>query len=234
MSFLLEQSSSKKEQDSQWLSLSDLMTGLMMVFLLISVLMMRSVMLERDKIQTIAVSYHETQLAIYQSLMNEFRQDLNSWGASIDLETLTVVFNRDEAMFATGQATISDEYQRILNEFFPRYIKVIDQFKNSIQEVRLEGHTSSQWGHDAGDDDAYFNNLRLSQKRTFSVLKYIYSLFDNPNQKRWIKKHVAAVGYSSSKSIHDDFGNELVEQSKRVAFRIISDSEIKIRSILEQ
>ncbi|BCE01411.1 OmpA family protein [Marinicellulosiphila megalodicopiae] len=220
-------------EDSHWLSLSDLMAGLMMVFLLISVLMMRSVMLEREKIKTIAVSYHETQLAIYQALIDEFEYDLNRFGVNIDQQSLTVVFTRDDAMFETGKDIISDDYKMILAEFFPRYLSVILHFKDSIEEVRLEGHTNSQWAGSLNENDAYFKNLELSQDRTRSVLSFLYSLEQTMVQQNWIKSHLAAVGYSSSKAIINDNVEDRL-QSKRVVFRIISDSQLKIRSILEQ
>lgn len=47
-----------------WMSVSDLMAGLMMVFLFISVALMRDAMNERDKIKEVAVTYEKTQEAI--------------------------------------------------------------------------------------------------------------------------------------------------------------------------
>ena len=48
----------KKAHDAaeHWISVSDLMSGLMMVFLFISVAFMRHVMIERDKIKQVAVA----------------------------------------------------------------------------------------------------------------------------------------------------------------------------------
>jgi len=69
----------KQKDDSEWLSVSDLMAGLMMVFLIIAIAMIRSVMIEREKIRAIAESYHQSQLAIYQSLQQVFGADLDAW-----------------------------------------------------------------------------------------------------------------------------------------------------------
>ena len=60
---------SRGEGGEHWMSVSDLMAGLMMVFLFISVALMRDAMVERDKIKDVAETYQQTQQAIYISLL---------------------------------------------------------------------------------------------------------------------------------------------------------------------
>jgi hypothetical protein len=45
------------EDSDHWMSVSDLMSGLMIVFLLISIALMRTALIERDKIKQVAVAY---------------------------------------------------------------------------------------------------------------------------------------------------------------------------------
>ncbi|MCA0894587.1 OmpA/MotB family protein [Microbulbifer agarilyticus] len=220
--------------ESSWISVSDLMAGLMMVFLCIAVAMMRSVMIEREKIRTIAMSYKENQLAIYESLQQEFAPDLARWGATIDRDTLTVAFNNSDAMFDTGEAALSASYQVVFEEFFPRYMNVLVPYQDSVDAVRIEGHTSSGWGESLDLNAMYFNNLRLSQDRARSVLRFVYTLGEVTTHHAWMMQNVAAVGYSSSRPIYNADGSENIEQSKRVAFRVITNSETKIHSILEE
>ncbi|WP_081848207.1 OmpA family protein [Microbulbifer sp. HZ11] len=226
--------SARTDSDASWISVSDLMAGLMMVFLCIAVAMMRSVMIEREKIRTIAMSYKENQLAIYESLQSEFAPDLARWGATIDRDTLTVAFNNSDAMFDTGEAALSDSYQVVFEEFFPRYMNVLAPYKASVEAVRIEGHTSTGWGQTSDRNASYFNNLRLSQDRARSVLRYVYTLDEVTTHHAWMMQNVAAVGYSSSRPIYNADGSENIEQSKRVAFRVITNSETKIHSILEE
>lgn len=108
---------------------------------------------------------------------------------------------------------------------------VINAFKNSIEEVRIEGHTSSRWNSGSSKDEAYFLNMNLSQGRTRSVLSYIYGLDSVMPDRSWIKKNIAAVGYSSSKIILKD-GIEDAEHSRRVTFKLISNSEVQILKII--
>lgn len=222
-----------EQEESHWLSVSDLMAGLMMVFLFIAIALMRNAFIERDKIKQVAVAYQENQVAIYQALNSEFEQDLKGWDAEIDRETLTLTFKSPDVLFDSGQETISQEYMELLNNFFPRYMEVLAPFKDSINEVRIEGHTSSPFGK-ASADDAYFGNMALSQGRTRSVLNYVYLIPDVSEHKPWIKKHLAAVGLSSSQLVYKNNGKENYKASRRVSFRVITNADIQIKKIFEE
>lgn len=222
----------KRDENFHWISVSDLMSGLMIVFLFISVAYMRYNQIEKDKIKNIAVAYQDTQVAIYYSLLKEFEHDMDKWNASITQDTLSFQFNAPEVLFNTGESEINQYFQSILSDFIPRYLHILEQYKNSIEEIRIEGHTSSEWRYKTDEDDAYFLNMELSQSRTRSVLKYIYSLLSiTDEQKKWIKDKFAAVGFSSSKAIYNN-GVENKERSRRVTFRIITNSDIEIKKIV--
>ena len=222
-----------ESEESHWLSVSDLMAGLMMVFLFISVALMREAFLERDQIKEIAVAYQENQVAIYNSLMSEFEKDLDKWQADIDGETLSFVFKSPDVLFDRGEALIKPEFKVILDNFFPRYMSVLRGYLDSINEVRIEGHTSSIWNQWTSDSEAYFRNMELSQGRTRSVLNYVYNLKNIESERQWIKRNIAAVGFSSAKLIIDKTGKEDRSRSRRVTFRVITNSETQIRKILQ-
>ena len=221
---MLPFTNNKPQNEEQWLSVSDLMAGLMMVFLFISIALMRESMKEKDNMKNIAVTYQDTQVAIYNALNNEFKDELKKWDATIDEDTLTFTFKSPKTLFDNNKSKLKDKYKEILEDFFPRYLIIILNFKNSISEIRIEGHTSSL--------GTYFYNMKLSQDRTRSVLEYIYNLKDIKTSQNWIKRHISAVGLSSSKLI---IKNEIedADASRRVGFRIITNSEIQIRKILE-
>lgn len=226
------QNNMEQEKD-HWLSVSDLMAGLMMVFLFISIALMRDALVERDKIKEVAIAYRENQVAIYEALMAEFEPNLQPWNAEIDKETLTFIFNSPNTLFSEGETQLSPSYQQLLQSFFPRYMKVINNFRSSIGEVRIEGHTSSVWNDQVSDTEAYFLNMELAQERTRSVLDYVYQLPTVSPYRRWIKGHVAAVGYSSAHPILNADGIENLERSRRVTFRVMTNAEIRIKQILD-
>ena len=216
-----------EESEDHWISVSDLMSGLMMVFLFIAVAYMYNM-------QNIAKSYVDTKQEIYNALNDEFKSDLQKkdWGAYIDPETLTITFNAPNIQFATNQTKLKEEYEYVLNSFFPRYLNVLMNYKESINEVRIEGHTDSKWSDADDETHAYFKNMALSQGRSRSVLEYVYSLKEVQQLEKWMKRNIAAVGFSSSKTIKDVNGNENEEASRRVSFRVITNAEESIDQML--
>jgi len=204
-----------------------------MVFLFISIALMRQAYIERDKIIEVAEAYQQNQVAIYDALVDEFEGDMKKWDAEIDKDNLAVLFKSPDVLFNIGSTRLTSQFQEILQDFFPRYMGVLNNFRTSIDEVRIEGHTSSIWNHSTSEDDAYFKNMALSQGRTRAVLENVYRLNSVEIEKPWIKKHVAAVGFSSSRPIMDAAGNEIRERSRRVSFRVITNAETQIRKILQ-
>ena len=106
-----------ENEADHWLSVSDLMAGLMMVFLFISVASIRSAYLERDnvqiekdKIKEIAVAYQENQAAIFKALIKEFESNLIKWDAEINKNTLSFVFNSPDVLFAPGEIGIRPQF----------------------------------------------------------------------------------------------------------------------------
>lgn len=224
-----------RRQDSEhWVSMSDLMAGLMMVFLFISVAYMHYVRIEKEKIKEVAVAYQNAQAALYLALEKEFAPDLDKWDAEIDKQTLEFRFKSPEVLFGLGSAELKSSFKIILDDFFPRYLKVLDKFKNHITDIRIEGHTSSDWIGAATTEIAYFNNMELSQGRTRSVLQYLYQMPAVKDHQLWIKAVFSAVGFSSAHPVFDENGLENSERSRRVTFKVITNAELQIRKIIQE
>ena len=221
------------DESGHWMSVSDLMSGLMIVFLFIAVIFMRHVAIERDKIKEVAVTYHQNQTEIWRALEAEFAKDLERWNAHIDGGTLEVRFQNPDVLFETGSSRLRPAYQMVLADFFPRYLGVLGRFRDSIEEVRIEGHTSSVWNSGTNSDVAYFKNMRLSQDRTSAKLEYIQGLPETAPDHEWIRRHVSAIGYSSSRLVVDVTGTEDPARSRLVTFRVVTNAETQIRRILE-
>jgi outer membrane protein OmpA-like peptidoglycan-associated protein len=227
---------------AHWLSISDLMAGLMMVFLFIAIALMMNANrerdyanIERDKIKKVAVAYQQNQVDIFNALISEFDKDLERWDADIDRETLSFEFKSPEVLFERGDTKIQPLFQEILSDFFPRYIETLRQFKESVNEIRVEGHTSSEWRQGLSETEAYFRNMELSQGRTRSVLSYVYDLPEVNTERPWIKKSFAAVGFSSAHiKLREGTDEEDKAASRRVTFRVITNAETQIRKIIEE
>ena len=150
-------------EESHWIPLTDLMTGLMVIFLLIAVSYMMQVEADAARIKNVAIAYSEIKDALFEDLHKEFSLDLPKWKAQLLKSDLTIRFSEPEVLFATGSSELKPEFQAILQDFFPRYMRILTsaKYRDSISEVRIEGHTSSDWIRVASPGDAYFLNMEL-------------------------------------------------------------------------
>ena len=219
--------------DNPWASISDMMSGLMIIFLFISVAYMNNVTKEKSKIENIAITWDKTQEKLYTDLKSEFQNDLAKWQASLNRETLSVRFDEPSVFFVAGSAILTPTFQEILNDFFPRYMNILRKYQDNIVEVRIEGHTSSEWIGAKDKLDAYFRNMQLSQDRTRTVLQYCLTLPAISSHLDWAISTITANGLSSSKLIINDNGQEDQALSRRVEFRVRTDSEKRVLKILE-
>lgn len=237
-----------REQDTEehWISISDMMAGLMVIFLFIAISYMLHISADRARMKAIAVAYQQLQIDLYNDLMEEFEYDLPGWNAELNKETLSIWFRGPEVLFVQGGWKLSEYYKQILDNFFPRYIKVftdtqtkndkeelIPKYLNDIAEIRIEGHTSSEWSELVSKDEAYILNMQLSQSRTRSVLAHVLQMPEISTKKEWLKQFVTANGLSSSKLIIIN-GREDEEKSRRVEFRVRTKAEKRIVEILER
>ncbi|MCF8265562.1 MAG: OmpA family protein [Ignavibacteriales bacterium] len=221
------------EDDNQFsLSTGDLMAALLLIFVLLLIGTMLRLQEEFDSKSDIAERYKELQIELYNDLYNEFEKDLVKWDAEID-STLTIRFKEPDVLFDAGSSNLQNSFSDILNDFFPMYIKVLQNQKYiaHIEEIRIEGHTSIEGRYGMDEQEAYFYNMELSQDRTRSVLQYCLTLLDN-DKELWTRKRATANGLSSVKPIAENETEAGRKQNRRVEFRIKTDAEEQIREML--
>ena len=166
--------------------------------------------------------------AIYYELKDEFSDDFRNWQAQLSTD-LAIRFKEADALFGAGEANPSVQFKSILSDFFPRYMQKIKIYESDITEIRIEGHTSSEWETVSEANIAYMENMKLSQNRARAILQYV--MFDLPNAAEynlWARPLVTANGLSSSKWIPGEDGiTEDADKSRRVEFRLLVKSCLK-------
>lgn len=222
-----------------WISISDMMTGLMMIFLFITVSYAHQITKESENaisknsdVKEIVLELVNNKTKIAESLHEEFDKDLEKWGASIDDQNLRIRFESPEVLFQSGKSDVTPLFNEILSDFWPRYLRILSENKNAILEIKIEGHTSSDWSTRVSRNESYFKNMELSQDRSRNVLK-ICLQYTPENLVEWSRKSVTANGFSFSRLIYDELGKEDSEKSRRVEFTIMVRSDDKIDSIEE-
>ena len=225
----------EQESEEHWIAVSDLMSGLMMLFLLIAVMYLVIVERKNEEIERVVVLYEDLREELYQDLLAEFGQDLPLWGSELG-EDLKFRFTNTDLLFEEGESNLKPEFSEILTDFFPRYMAILtsEKYRGEILEVRIEGHTSSSWSQARDNDDAYMLNMALSQERTRTTLGYILDLESVAHEKAWLRDRLTANGLSSSQLIVADNGEEDADRSRRVEFVVVTDAETRLSTILQE
>ncbi|MBR9920301.1 MAG: hypothetical protein GYB31_05620 [Bacteroidetes bacterium] len=178
----------QQQDEDRWISVSDIMTGLMVIFLFIAVAYIRvsqktiarlevmstNLQAKQDTISRILANYRDTKKELFVELQNNLGPHLTKWGAEIDSTTLTIRFNGEETQFRSSKDNLPSSFKVILSDFFPRFLAVISdqRYLQEIVEVKVEGHAyeSERKGED------YEVILRGSQNRARNVLLYCKKL----------------------------------------------------------
>lgn len=212
------------------MSVSDLMTGLMVIFLFLAVAYMIRVKDNRRVID----KYVEIKQDLHNKLVNEFKGDTADWKMVVGRD-LSMKFKEPEVLFALGSDELQPRFKDILDKFIPKYLGILledKELRKNIQEIRIEGHTDTLRMVKYGKDP-YLSNVMLSQKRAYNVLEYIRNMDTIANysdeKKKLLDYWFTANGLSYGKTL--DANGELtiksgkpvdMEASRRVEFRIIT------------
>ncbi len=174
-----------------WLSISDLMSGLLMFFALLFIVVqvqlqqeiIRAQRLEKE-LETYKKAVDQLPLRIISAIEGKFGQGV----VEIDPQTGDVKIG-DRILFDEGSAELKPAGKQFLKQFIPIYSDVIFSdalFENQITRVVIEGHTSSK-----GSDKF---NMELSLRRALSVSDYIFSQQLNFDSKQKFRQKILASG----------------------------------------
>jgi len=228
-----------------WMAFSDLMTGLMIIFLFIAVAYMIEVDRKNQQIKEQIAELDEfvqTRQKLHDKLKNEFRGDTTKWSVGKDL---SIKFNNQTILFDPAKWELTPDFKSMLDDFLPRYFDILlkDTLSGSITEVRIEGHTDDV-PFPTLNEDPYIANVILSQRRSLSVLLYFQSMpayqrYTN-EEKRKLEFWLTANGLSFGKALDKsgDFVNTSKkpidrDKSRRVEFRIVTNDIGVVKKILK-
>lgn len=220
------------EDSSHFISLSDIMTALMLVFMFLSVAIIFKINQNSEKadmMSNIVQTYEQKDNSIYKSLTETFDENKRKQlGIKINEADLSVSFEDDTIKFDTGKSEISKEFAEKLDGFFPYFINNMKDQIDDIQEIRIEGYADTDGIKGEKDEiKNYLFNMRLSQNRARNVLEYCINMPQTRKIKKAdfdkIKEKITANGLSSSKMK----GNNKAA-SRRVEFRIITTTNTEI------
>ncbi|KGD90263.1 membrane protein [Achromobacter sp. RTa] len=191
-----------------WISFSDLMSALMVLFLVVMAVTLVSVTQSIDAATRATVE----RSAAINRVMQMIAQDPKSAGVGVDQQNFRIDLGK-EVRFDSGSYTINTTAGQFLRSYIPVLLraKESDDGKRWIRSIVVEGFTD--------EDGTYLYNLQLSLDRSRSV---VCSLFQTsgvadaltPEQLRKVQELFLVGGYSFN-SIKIDKA-----ESRRVEFKI--------------
>ncbi len=228
-------------RNNVWMSVSDLMTGLMVIFLFITVAYLKRVQTNQSMLK----DFVENKQELHDKLVEKFKAETQEKIITIGGD-LSMRFQNAETLFDDGSWDLKPEFEKQLSVILPKYLDVLlnDSLKYKIREIRIEGHTNNI-PFPKLDKDPYMANLILSQRRAQSVMQFLREIPEykeySPEDQKLLDYWFTATGFSYGHAL--DKNNEIAHvsgkvvdsaKSRRVEFRIITSGEEVLEDFVEK
>src|SRR5699024_5778873 len=144
------------EEGKFWPSFTDLLTTILLCFMLIFIVMMLIKSLQIEEMKQTLVNIIEVLAHLVEELIDEF-DDSAHW-IEVDEKTGAIIFDT-EILFAYDDDALKEDSFTFLDEFVPKYLDVLleSEYEDYIAEIIIEGHTDR--------DGDFLYNLELAQDR---------------------------------------------------------------------
>lgn len=221
---MLFQTTPPQDDDEQvefWISYSDLMAGLLLVFilLLIATLQISKASIEDQqskldkreqelratdsKLKTLNSNIADI-LGVRVALLQRLRERFSASGGQISFDDATgAVRLGSNILFDEGSAELSEEGKRTLQKTLPLYYEALlgdPKLREHVDQIVFEGHTNSNYSGKEDAATAYLFNLRLSQARAYAAMEHVIKADISPEYRAG--NLLTANGYSSSRLLH--------------------------------
>ena len=233
-----------RSEESNWLTIADMMTALMVIFMFIAINFI---------IQVIEYTY--VQEDIYNKLETTFAEELKNQTIELGPDgAIRFNIDKEQKLFETGKPYPTKNFKKLLSDFIPKYWAVLTSdttYFDFIKEIRIEGHADTIPYYKPSDyiktpEQSYLNNLELSQQRAANVLKFIreqpiYREADE-NEKARMDFLFTSIGFSYARTLNEN-GNYVYldsiketdnQKSRRVEFRIVTSNEELAKELITQ
>ena len=245
-----------------WVSYSDLMAGLLMVFILLlfSVLLLNKREVESREAEMDARDMELTEqreqlasargdlvdlrtnvaelLGVRAALLLRLTERFEEVGGDISFDDATgAVRLGSDILFDEGEYDLTSDGEDALREFVPIYVDALlgdTELRLSVDRITFEGHTNSNYYAGGSAADGYLYNLNLSQQRAQAAVEFVIEEELMPYEEA--RQLLSAVGYSSARPILAD-GVEDLDASRRLEIRFrLRDEEAldRLRQLLAE
>ncbi len=210
----LTNSNNDVQENVFWITMTDLLLGLAVIFIVLFVLAMTG--FTQAKLQ-------EQQLK--SEVAKDLAKELNdkNINAQIDLSTGAVKLS-DLQLFELGSYQLSEDGKAFLNKFIPIYLNAVysnPKIADKVVNIVIQGHTDSQSFAGVSSKDLQFvKNMELSTQRANEVAKYIFYTPYNKAYSAKLHKMLIVEGKSFSQPVIVN-GKEDYNKSRRVELQLV-------------
>lgn len=203
----------QREENIFWITMSDLLLGLVIIFLTLFIMAM--------------VGYTQSRVQ-EQSAQSELAEELagkfNEQNIPVQIDKLSGIIKiSDLELFKVGSYELSPNGKAYLQKVIPIYINTIfsnKKLNNRVVNIIVEGHTDSQMFKGLkSKDEQFIKNLELSTLRANSVATYVFKTDYNKKHSPTLHKVLVVEGKSYTNPILTN-GNEDFDKSRRVELKI--------------
>ena len=214
--------SNQEEETSYWLSFSDLMASVLIIFILLFVYNLIAYEESMNETEKMIQELTSTRMKIITMLQEEFdKEDID---IIIDPKTGAIQLN-ESILFDSGKSQLKDEGKLFAEKFIPIYVKILlgnDEIKSQISQIIIEGHTD--------DIGGYLYNLKLSQERSLSVAQFLINPEFDYMYKNEMEKYLTINGRSYSEPILNSDGSINKDASRRVEIKFrLKEEEVLLQ-----
>lgn len=197
-----------------WITMTDLMTGLVLVFIVMFFYTYMTSHLELVK-----------QNLAKENATKSLEESLKSQKIDATVDPISgVVKISDLELFELSSYKLSDKGKAYLDKFAPAYLDSLfsnEYLDKNIDKIIIQGHTDSQtFAGKYNDDEQYMKNMELSLNRAYTVANYMTNTPYNKANGNKLRKMIIVEGASFSNPIIVD-GKEDFAKSRRVELKLV-------------
>lgn len=192
-----------------YISISDLMTSLLFIFILILSYVMLSFVKKEDELSN-EIKKIEQNIEYRGELLQNLQEELLGKNISVEIDKENGNMRlKSDLLFQSGSATISDEGKRQIGEIAQLLmIKMVEEkYKMAIDTIFIEGHTDTIPIRVSNKCRSQWSNKELSAQRAINT--YIHMLLTTNNDINTLKnkkeKHLLSYsGYADTRQLCDE------------------------------
>jgi outer membrane protein OmpA-like peptidoglycan-associated protein len=156
--------------------------------------------------------------SLYEKLCKLFEKEIKQKQLTIHTD-LTIELLDKTLYFEAGVYKLTPKQSNFLKIFGDKLIPFLMHHQESVKQLQINGHTSSEWAQEKYTN-RYLKNEKLSMQRAYSVYSLLFRSQDLQTQK-WLSKIIVGSGYSSAKKkVFNSIENKSL--SRRVSFKIVT------------